>query len=36
LSPVGPLVIGADPARFGDDRFALAWRRGRKVIKYAP
>jgi hypothetical protein len=30
---VGPLVIGADPARFGDDRFSLAWRRGRKVSK---
>jgi hypothetical protein len=30
---IGPLVIGADPARFGDDRFALAWRRGRKVSK---
>jgi len=30
---IGPLVIGADPARFGDDRFSLAWRRGRKVIK---
>ena len=29
----GPLVIGADPARFGDDRFSLAWRRGRKVRK---
>lgn len=29
----GPLVIGADPARFGDDRFALAWRQGRKVTK---
>jgi hypothetical protein len=29
----GPLIIGADPARFGDDRFSLAWRRGRKVIK---
>lgn len=29
----GPLVIGADPARFGDDRFSLAWRRGRKVLK---
>src|SRR4029453_9167240 len=24
----GPLVIGADPARFGDDRFSLAWRQG--------
>jgi hypothetical protein len=30
---IGPLVIGADPARFGDDRFALAWRKGRKVLK---
>lgn len=27
----GPLVIGADPARFGDDRFSIAWRQGRKV-----
>lgn len=32
-APVGPLVIGADPARFGDDRFSVAWRRGRKVLK---
>lgn len=30
---IGPLVIGVDPARFGDDRFAIAWRRGRKLIK---
>jgi hypothetical protein len=30
---IGPLVIGADPARFGDDRFSLAFRRGRKVLK---
>lgn len=30
---IGPLVIGADPARFGDDRFSLAFRKGRKVIK---
>lgn len=29
----GPLVIGLDPARFGDDGSAMAWRRGRKVIK---
>lgn len=29
----GPLIIGADPARFGDDRFSLAWRRGRKLLK---
>lgn len=27
----GSLVIGADPARFGDDRFSVAFRRGRKV-----
>jgi hypothetical protein len=33
LEGVGPLVIGADPARFGDDRFSLAWRRGRVVEK---
>lgn len=30
---IGPLIIGADPARFGDDTFALAWRRGRCVSK---
>lgn len=30
---IGPLVIGVDPARFGDDRFSVAWRRGRKVSK---
>jgi hypothetical protein len=30
---IGPLIIGGDPARFGDDRFSLAWRRGRKVEK---
>lgn len=30
---IGPLVLGVDPARFGDDRFAIAWRRGRKVSK---
>ena len=28
---IGPLVIGADPARFGNDRFSLAWRQGRQV-----
>jgi hypothetical protein len=32
-APHGPLIIGADPARFGDDRFSLAWRQGRKVLK---
>lgn len=33
LEGYGPLVIGADPSRFGTDRFSLAWRRGRKVSK---
>ena len=28
---IGSLVIGVDPARFGDDSFAIAWRTGRKV-----
>lgn len=31
--PYGPLIMGVDPARFGDDRFAIAWRMGRKVFK---
>lgn len=30
---IGSLVIGVDPARFGDDGFAVAWRQGRKVEK---
>ena len=30
---IGPLIIGADPKRFGNDRFSLAFRRGRKVEK---
>lgn len=29
--PIGPLVLGVDPARFGDDRFSICWRRGRVV-----
>ena len=33
LEGIGPLVVGADPARFGNDRFSLSWRRGRKVSK---
>jgi hypothetical protein len=33
LDGVGPLIVGADPARFGNDRFSLSWRQGRKVIK---
>lgn len=27
----GPLIVGVDPARFGDDRFSMCWRNGRKV-----
>ncbi|WP_198010830.1 hypothetical protein [Kaistia granuli] len=30
---IGPLVLGVDPARFGNDRFSIAWRKGRKVSK---
>lgn len=30
---IGPLVVGVDPSRFGDDRFSIAWRRGRKCHK---
>lgn len=33
LEGIGPLVIGVDPSRFGDDRFSVAWRRGRKILK---
>lgn len=29
----GPLIIGADPARYGEDRFSVAWRKGRRVVK---
>lgn len=32
LEGIGPLVVGVDPAR-SMDRFSVAWRRGRKVIK---
>src|SRR5258708_38011222 len=31
--PWGPLVIGYDPAWMGGDRHAMAWRRGRCVLK---
>jgi hypothetical protein len=31
--PSGPLVIGFDPAWLGEDRHAMAWRRGRKLEK---
>jgi hypothetical protein len=30
---IGPLVLGIDPSRFGNDRFSIAWRKGRKVEK---
>jgi hypothetical protein len=33
VMPAGPLVVGVDPARFGDDRTAIAFRRTRKVTK---
>lgn len=32
LEGVGPLVLGVDPKRFGNDRFSIAARRGRKVL----
>ena len=31
--PLGALVVGVDPSRYGDDLFAITWRRGRKLIK---
>lgn len=33
LEPFGPLVIGVDPKRDGTDRFGIAWRCGRKLLK---
>lgn len=33
VDPYGPLVVGVDPARFGDDRTAIAFRRTRRVTK---
>lgn len=32
-SIAAPLVIGCDPARYGDDRTAIVWRRGRVVTR---
>jgi hypothetical protein len=32
--PTGPLIVGFDPAWMGSDRSVMAWRQGRKVIKY--
>lgn len=31
--PLGELIVGVDPSRFGDDLFAIVWRRGRKITK---
>jgi len=33
LEGIGRLVLGVDPARFGNDRFSIAWRKGRRVEK---
>ena len=33
MEGIGPLVVGVDPKREGDDRFAIAWRQGRKLIR---
>ena len=33
IQGMGPLVIGVDPKREGSDRFCIAWRRGRQVLK---
>src|SRR5207244_12979287 len=33
VEPSGPLVIGFDPAWMGEDRHAMAFRRGRRVLK---
>lgn len=33
LEGVGPLILGVDPKREGEDRFSIAWRRGRKLEK---
>ena len=30
---IGPLVLGVDPSRFGDDRFSITWRKGRQIPK---
>lgn len=33
IEPNETLIIGIDPKRFGDDRFGIAWRRGRVIEK---
>lgn len=32
IEGIGPLVLGVDPARFGDDRFSIIRRKGRKAF----
>jgi hypothetical protein len=32
-APDAPLIVGVDPAGAGGDRFAVAWRRGDKILK---
>lgn len=34
LEGLGPLCVGVDPSRYGDDKFAISWRRGRRFEKY--
>jgi hypothetical protein len=34
--PDAPLIIGVDPAGSGGDRFAVAFRRGDKILKRDP
>ncbi len=33
VQAVGPLRVGVDPARFGDDKFVITFRRGRVCLK---
>lgn len=36
--PYGPIIVGVDPARFGDDRTSIVYRRGRRaynLLSYA-
>jgi hypothetical protein len=33
VEAIGPLLLGVDPARFGDDRTAIVRRQGRKIFK---
>jgi hypothetical protein len=32
VDPIGPLLVGVDPARFGDDRTAIIFRQGRSAF----